>query len=99
MDGEIVVLDKKTGIPSFQNHQRRMNVDYAREIEMFSRQLPATYYFFDILYLDEKNLQTLPLLERRMILSETIRENTSIKISDFIEEWVKKFSIKLNVWD
>src|SRR5918993_4562653 len=65
LDGEIVVLDNKTGIPNFQNHQRRMNVDYGREIEILSRQIPATYYFFDILYLDEKNLQDLPFLERR----------------------------------
>ena len=86
LDGEIVVLDKKTGIPSFQNHQRRMNIDSIREIEIFSRQLPATYYFFDILYLDERNLQDLPFLERRRILSDVVRENTRIKKSDFIEE-------------
>ena len=86
LDGEIVVLDKKTGIPSFQNHQRRMNIDSTREIKIFSRQLPATYYFFDILYLDERNLQDLPFLERRRILSEVVRENTRIKKSDFIEE-------------
>ena len=86
LDGEIVVLDKKTGIPSFQNHQRRMNIDSIREIEIFSRQLPVTYYFFDILYLDEKNLQDLPFLERRRILSDVVRENTRIKKSDFIEE-------------
>ncbi|MGE5635204.1 MAG: DNA polymerase ligase N-terminal domain-containing protein, partial [Deltaproteobacteria bacterium] len=49
LDGEIVVLDNKTGLPSFQNHQRRMNVDYGREIEILSRKIPATYYFFDIL--------------------------------------------------
>src|SRR5688572_86701 len=86
LDGEIVVLDKKTGIPSFQNHQRRMNIDSSREIEILSRELPATYYFFDILYLDGRNLQDLPFLERRKILSEVVRENTRIKKSDFIEE-------------
>jgi bifunctional non-homologous end joining protein LigD len=86
LDGEIIVLDNKTGLPSFQNHQRRMNVDYGREIGILSRQIPATYYFFDILYLDEKNLQDLPFLERRLILSEIIKENAKIKISDFIEE-------------
>ena len=63
-----------------------MNVDYGREIGILSRQIPATYYLFDILYLDEKNLQDLPFLERRLILSEIIKENAKIKISDFIEE-------------
>jgi bifunctional non-homologous end joining protein LigD len=90
LDGEIVVLDKKTGIPNFQNHQRRMNIDSSREIEILSKDLPATYYFFDILYLDKKNLQDLPFLERRKILSEVIIENTRIKNSDFMEEIGKK---------
>jgi bifunctional non-homologous end joining protein LigD len=87
LDGEVVVLDKKNGIPSFQSHQRRMNVDYIKEIENLSKEIPATYYFFDILYLDGINLQGLPFLERRKILSDVIaKENARIKISHFIEE-------------
>jgi bifunctional non-homologous end joining protein LigD len=90
LDGEIVVLDKKTGMPSFQDHQRRMNVDNSREIEILSTEIPATYYLFDILYLDGRNLEALPFLERRRILSEVVEESTRIKISDFIEEAGKK---------
>jgi bifunctional non-homologous end joining protein LigD len=87
LDGEVVVLDKKNGIPSFQSHQRRMNVDYVKEIKNLSKEIPATYYFFDILYLDGINLQDLPFLERRKILSDVIaKENARIKISHFIEE-------------
>ena len=56
----------------------------------FFQEIPATYYLFDILYLDGKNLQTLPFLERRKILSEVVKENTSLKISDFIEEMGKE---------
>jgi len=44
-------------MPSFQNHQRRMNVDNKADIEKLSREIPATYYIFDILYLDGKNLE------------------------------------------
>lgn len=87
LDGEIVVLDKKKGIPSFQSHQKRMNIDFIKEIENLSKEIPATYYFFDILYLDGNNLQGLPFLERRKILSQVIdKENARIKISHFIEE-------------
>jgi bifunctional non-homologous end joining protein LigD len=87
LDGEIVVLDKKNGIPSFQSHQKRMNVDSIREIENLSKEIPATYYFFDILYLDGINLQSLPFLERSKILSQVIgKENARLKISHFIEE-------------
>jgi bifunctional non-homologous end joining protein LigD len=87
LDGEIVVLDRKNGIPSFQSHQRRMNVDSIKEIEILSKEIPSTYYFFDILYLDGNNLQGLPFLERRKMLSQVInKENARIKISHFIEE-------------
>ena len=87
LDGEVVVLDKKNGVPSFQSHQRRMNVDYVKEIENLSKEIPATYYFFDILYLDGTDLQGLPFLERRRILSDIVLENNArIRISHFIEE-------------
>ena len=85
LDGEIVVLDKD-GMPSFQNHQRRMNVDYKADIEKLSREIPATYYIFDILYLDGKNLQNLDFLQRRSILSKVINKNNKVQISEFFEE-------------
>jgi bifunctional non-homologous end joining protein LigD len=85
LDGEIVVLDKD-GIPSFQNHQRRMNVDYKADIERLSQEIPATYYIFDILYLEGKSLQNLDFLQRRSILSKVINKNNRIQISDFFEE-------------
>ena len=91
LDGEVVVLDKKNGTPSFQRHQRRMNVDSIKEIENLSNEIPATYYFFDVLYLDGADLQGLPFLERRRILSDVIgKENARIKISHFIEEQGQK---------
>ena len=91
LDGEVVVLDKKNGTPSFQRHQRRMNVDSVKEIENLSNEIPATYYFFDVLYLDGADLQGLPFLERRRILSDVIgKENARIKISHFIEEQGQK---------
>jgi bifunctional non-homologous end joining protein LigD len=85
LDGEIVVLDKD-GTPSFQDHQRRMNVDDDREIEFLSQQMPANYYLFDVLYMDGKNLQALEFLQRRKIQSEVIDKNNRIQISDFIGE-------------
>jgi bifunctional non-homologous end joining protein LigD len=85
LDGEIVVLDKK-GMPSFQNHQRRMNVDYKTDIENLSQEIPATYYIFDILYLDGKNMQNLAFLQRRNVLSNVVNKNSKVQISDFFEE-------------
>ena len=89
LDGEIVVLDKE-GYPDFQSHQRRMNVDYVKDIAMLSRTMPSTYYVFDILYFDGKNIQDLEFTKRREILSDVVQINSKndnkIRISDFIEE-------------
>ncbi len=102
-DGEIVVLDKK-GFPDFKSHQKRMNINLKRDIEMLSSQFPATYYIFDILYLDGFDLKSLALVERREILNGIIRKDKSnkrIKISDFIDgegndifESIKKMNLE-----
>jgi bifunctional non-homologous end joining protein LigD len=89
LDGEIVVLNKE-GRPDFQSHQRRMNVDSIKDIEKLTHKMPATYYLFDILYIDGRNLQSLSFLERRKNLSNVIvqtNNNTNrIRISDFVDE-------------
>jgi len=85
LDGEIVVLNEK-GFPDFQEHQRRMNVDHSKDIERLAKEIPSTYYFFDILYIDGRNVQTLPFVERRQILSNVVMSNDRIRISDFIED-------------
>jgi bifunctional non-homologous end joining protein LigD len=85
LDGEIVVLDSR-GHPDFQSHQKRMNVEDSKDIHILSRQIPATYYLFDILYLDGKSLQNLDFLERRRIISSIIKTNNRIKISEFFDE-------------
>lgn len=86
LDGEIVVLDE-TGKPNFQRHQQRMNVDYPRDIDRLSKEIPATYYVFDILYLDGKNLEKLGFLERRKILDGVIQSASErIRVSDFIDK-------------
>ena len=85
IDGEIVVLDEN-GIPSFQAHQRRMNVESKKEILVLSSETPCTFYAFDVLYHEHKDLKKLSYLDRRFILSQILGPNDTIKISDYIEE-------------
>ena len=86
LDGEIVILDNQ-GYPDFQNHQKRMNIDSTKTIEILSKRYPAVYYVFDILYLDNNDLMQLPFIDRRKILVNLIKkENSKIRISDFIDE-------------
>ncbi|HEY6756753.1 MAG TPA: non-homologous end-joining DNA ligase, partial [Nitrososphaera sp.] len=86
LDGEIVVLNNE-GIPDFQMHQKRMNVESQRDIEFLSNEIPATYFVFDILYFDGKNVEELHLPDRRKILNSLIAEGSKrIRISEYIEE-------------
>jgi bifunctional non-homologous end joining protein LigD len=85
IDGEIVVLDEN-GIPSFQAHQRRMNVESKKEILVLSSETPCTFYAFDVLYYEHEDLKKLSYLDRRNILSQILGPNDTIKISDYIEE-------------
>jgi bifunctional non-homologous end joining protein LigD len=70
-----------------------MNVDSIKDIQKLSHKMPATYYLFDILYIDGRNLQSLSFLERRKNLSDAIiqtmnnnNNNNRIQISDFVDE-------------
>src|SRR5829696_4912166 len=86
LDGEIVVLNKE-GIPDFQMHQKRMNVESQRDIEFLSNEIPATYFVFDILYINGRNVEELELSDRRKILNSVIAEGSKrIRISEYIEE-------------
>ncbi|MBV9175548.1 MAG: hypothetical protein JO297_00770 [Nitrososphaeraceae archaeon] len=87
LDGEIVLLNNK-GQPDFQSHQRRMNLDSIKDIENLSNKMPATFYLFDVLHLDSRNLQPLSFIQRRKKLSDifAISDNSRIRISDFFEE-------------
>ncbi len=99
IDGEIVVLDKN-GLPNFQGHQSRMNIQNYKEIEVLSKQIPATYYVFDILCHNGKDLKKSSYLERRQILSQILPVSERVKISDYIEEKgvdLLKHTIELNL--
>ena len=85
LDGEIVVLDKD-GIPDFQGHQHRMNVSNKREIQRLAKKIPATYYVFDVIYLDGKDLRSLPYMERRQLLAEILVQNNIVRISNYVED-------------
>lgn len=85
LDGEIVVLNEE-GIPDFHTHQHRMHIQNSHEIMSLSVKNPATYYVFDILYDNGKNLENLGYVERRQILDSILKTNHTIRISEYIEE-------------
>lgn len=75
LDGEVVVINEE-GNPDFQKLQ------YYSE----NTHLPLLYYVFDLLELNGKKLYSRPLIERKNLLKELIKDNPLIKYSDHIEE-------------
>ena len=84
VDGEIVVM--KNGKVDFHSLQERGHLVSGKDIERLQSISPATYIVFDILEKEGKPLVNLPLLERKAILKESIKEGSHIVINDYIEE-------------
>lgn len=82
LDGEIVILDKK-GKPQFQLLQ-----NYTHNPQGILR-----YYVFDLLYLENKDLRMLPLIERKQLLKAFLKQfpTSLLHYSDHIDEKGKSF--------
>jgi bifunctional non-homologous end joining protein LigD len=84
LDGEIVVI--KSGRADFQALQERGKAMKASEIQTHIVRQPAQYIVFDILEKDGKPNINLPLLERKRVLRESVKEGEHVVLSDFVEE-------------
>ncbi len=74
LDGEVVLLNEKD-LPDFQKLQHyESNLNY-----------PLIYYAFDILELEGKNMEGLPLTDRKKILKKMLGRNSTIRYCDHIE--------------
>jgi bifunctional non-homologous end joining protein LigD len=80
LDGEIVALDEY-GLPSFQLLQQ-----YGQ-----SPDVPLVYYVFDLLLLDGKSTEDLPLRNRKELLEKLLPQSDVIKYCDHITERGKDF--------
>ncbi|NLO08967.1 MAG: DNA ligase [Clostridiales bacterium] len=84
LDGELLVL--KNGVPDFFEIQRRVLTSNPFKIKLSSDKYPASFVAYDILYLKDKELIDLPLMERKVILSDTVIETPKLAISRYIPE-------------
>ncbi|OYT41632.1 MAG: DNA ligase [Candidatus Aenigmarchaeota archaeon ex4484_224] len=84
LDGELVIFEK--GKPNFYLLEEREHVDSKLRIEILSKMHPAVLVVFDILYKDGKDLTSLPLIQRKKILEETIKESENLILSNYIFE-------------
>src|SRR4030067_585500 len=84
LDGEIIVM--KDGKADFAALIRRSQSTKAADIDYLARKFPATYILFDILEKDGTKLLDIPLIERKRILENSVREGKFVVRSMFIEE-------------
>lgn len=84
LDGELIVT--VNGKPDFYEVQRRIILRDRFKIKLSADKLPATFIAYDILYLENKQLTSLPLLERKELLETTVSENERFALSRYIDE-------------
>ncbi len=79
LDGEIVMLDA-AGRPSFQLLQPRIMATGSKA-SSYAQTKPASYFVFDLLYLNGWDLRASPLCERRRLLELVLKPNPLVKHS------------------
>jgi bifunctional non-homologous end joining protein LigD len=71
LDGEAVAFGEDDR-PSFGRLQHRMHLTRPAEIARVAARIPVRYVVFDLLWLDDRDLTTLPYLKRRDLLAELV---------------------------
>jgi bifunctional non-homologous end joining protein LigD len=84
VDGEIVVMQE--GTPDFQTLLKRGQAVSPGEIQRQSQRAPAIYIVFDIIEKDGKSLTQAPLMKRKAILKDSLKEGSNVLLCDYIEE-------------
>jgi DNA ligase D-like protein (predicted ligase) len=83
LDGEIIIMHQ--GKPDFQRLLKRGQAVSAKEIQQQTQQALASYIVFDILEKDGNSTVDLPLLERKKLLQNSVKEGKNVFLSDFID--------------
>ncbi|MEZ4749531.1 MAG: DNA ligase D [Bdellovibrionota bacterium] len=91
LDGELVVLDSESH-PSFSLLQGRFSLKKAREISTASFVSRATFFCFDLLELEGKDLRRLPLSKRRALLARVLSDLGPIRYSPDFKSGIELFS-------
>ena len=89
LDGELVAF--VDGVPNFYVLQTRSLMTDKFKIEIASKRNPIQFVAYDILYYNGKDLTGKPLMERKRILSESVKEGNNLSISRYIEQDGKAF--------
>ena len=83
LDGEIVVMDG--ALPSFEKLQEREKASGEIRVNYLAKTSPATYIVFDVLYVGDREVMSLPQTERKALLQEIVEEDDRTVLSDAVE--------------
>ena len=79
IEGECIAIDKSTGgVRPFQELMRRRR---KTGIEEMMREIPVAIRFFDILFLEDRDVTSLPMLGRRQLLDDIIESCEQVDIT------------------
>ena len=84
IDGEVVCLDTD-GKPSFARLQRRGRLTSDIAIRQAAVELPATFYAFDLLAVDDLDVRPLPLVVRKELLAQAVPKLGPVRFLEHIE--------------
>ena len=74
LDGEVFIMHD--GQPNFSHVQKRALTTDKYKIELHAKRYPATFVAYDILYYRGKNIEDLPLLQRKEKLEMVIKQDS-----------------------
>ncbi len=84
LDGEVVVADAE-GKPRFHLLQQRAGLNRASEVQRAAGMLPATYFCFDLLGCDGKDLRGLPLIARKALAKRLLPPVGPMRWADHVD--------------
>src|SRR5687768_10974894 len=84
IDGEVVVLDAEAK-PSFARLQRRGRLTNDVDVRRAAVELPATFYAFDLLAVDDLDLRPLPLVTRKQLLAQAVPKLGPVRVLEHID--------------
>jgi bifunctional non-homologous end joining protein LigD len=83
LDGEIVAFDDE-GRPSFHKLGPRIHAERPLDVLRVQAEVPVTYVVFDVLALGDRDLTSLPLTERKALLSRVVQGRGYLRSLDHI---------------
>jgi len=89
LDGEIILM--RNGKVDFGTLLQRVQASSSKDIKKLQQKYPVLYILFDILEKDGNSLLDKPLIERKKILEETVKEGKNVILSVYAEEKGKEY--------